>query len=179
MTEENYTPEEKNENEENKNDEERKNQINWTPGLVTIVVFLIALLIAFVVKSVSFEPLKKKTKKGEFRAQYNVDRDTFNNWIKYLCKDVFPDYDAYLKIRKFTYVETVAMTAILGLGEGFSDLRSKNKKEIVEECESNYRSLRESVQKFPDKFGISYEAYSSMSVFPPRIAEAIISQFKG
>jgi len=71
------------------------------------------------------------------------------------------------------------MTAILGLGDDFNEHKSKSKGEIVDECESNYRALRESVKKYPEKFGISYEAYSSMSVFPPRIAEAIISQFKG
>ena len=180
MTEEDYTPEEENENEEdNQNDEERKNQINWTPGLIAVVFTLVALLIAFVIKNVSLEPLKKKTNKGEFRAPYNVDGGTFNNWIKYFCEDVFPDYDAYLKIRKFTYAETIAMTAILGLNEELGEHTCKSKGQIVEECESNYRALRESVEKYPDKFGISYEAYSSMSVFPPRIAEAIITQFKG
>jgi len=64
MTEENYTPEEENENdEENQNEEKRKSQINWTPGLITVVVLLVALLIAFVVRKVSLNLLKRKLKK--------------------------------------------------------------------------------------------------------------------
>lgn len=174
MTEENHTPEEENQNEEN-----RKSQIKWTSGLIAVIVILIFVLIAFVVKNLSFVPLKKKTTKGEFRAQYSIDKKTFNNWIKYFCKDVFPDYNAYLNIRNFTYAETVAMTAILGLGKEFNEHKSKNKAEIVEECESTYSALRDSVKEFPDSFGITYEAYSNISIFPPRIAEAMILHFKG
>lgn len=170
MTEENYTPEE----EKPKN---RKSQIKWTPWLIALVAGLFLLLIVLVLKKFSFEPLKKKTKKGEFIAKYKVDKKTFNKWIKYFCKDIFPDYEVYLKIRKFTYTETVAMTAILGLGEDLGEHRCKNKGEIVEECEGSYRSLRESIQLYPDKYGISPEAFAKISVFPPKIAERIISQY--
>ena len=72
MTEENHTPEEENQNEEN-----RKSQIKWTSGLIAVIVILIFVLIAFVVKNLSFVPLKKKTTKGEFRAQYSIDKKTF------------------------------------------------------------------------------------------------------
>ena len=118
---------------------------------------------------------KNKKNKSEIAAYYGVDNKTLNKWIKYFAAKIFPDYDIYLKRRKLSYLEYRRLIEILGDPVSNPVL---SKREIITQAEGSYRSLRESVQKFPSHFGLSIEAFSSLRKFPPNLGKQILEQYK-
>lgn len=106
---------------------------------------------------------------------YQVDKKTLNKWIKYFCSDVITDYNTFLKQRKLSPDTYANIVNCLGDVKEYPVLSKKN---IIEQADGTYRSLRESVQAYPHLFGISIEAYSSLNKFPPKISETILNQYQ-
>ena len=103
-----------------------------------------------------------------------MDRATLNKWLRLFFFKNTKYYEKYLKKRKIEYYQYQQILSALGDPYQFPNL---SKKEIIDKCEGNYRSLRESMRLYPDRFGITYEAYKSLSKFPPNIAEKIVTQY--
>jgi hypothetical protein len=112
--------------------------------------------------------------KKKFTDVYGVDKKTINKWVKYFGQESFPDYEKYLKRRKLSYFEYFGLIENFG---SIDDYPVLSKKEIVEQCDGTYKSLRESIQQYPDKFGISPEAFSDLRKFPPKIGQQIVKQY--
>lgn len=112
--------------------------------------------------------------KRELTTLYSVDKKTINKWVKYFGENTFPIYNEYLKRRKISYMEYFSFIQNFG---SISDFPVLSKKEIVEKCEGTYRSLRNSIEQYPDKFGISPEAFSDLRKFPPKVGRQIVEQY--
>lgn len=135
----------------------------WIVFLVFIIVYLNYL----------FQEKTPNTKTG-LAKWYGVDKKTFNKWIRYFCQSIYPDIKIYQRKRKLPKVEVNAIINTLGSPKYYPIL-SKNK--IIDISESNYRVLRASVNAYPEKFGLSKEAFKAIQKFPPKISKNIMLQF--
>jgi hypothetical protein len=74
-----------------------------------------------------------------------------------------------LNRRKFTDLEVTKIKEKLGTeGESFS------KSDLVRLAETDYKTIRKNIQKFPLVYGITITTYRKLSKFPPKIAQRII-----
>lgn len=141
------------------------------------ILFKILLAIGFIWLCLKFyfkSSLKQKIPKKQLARYYGVDRATLNKWLRLFYFKSTKDFEAYLKKRKIDYVQYSQIKSILG---DKSETCVMSKKEIVNSCNGSYRSLRESIQLYPNAFGISIKDFGTLSKFPPYIVKKIIAQY--
>jgi hypothetical protein len=143
------------------------------PLEAALQVFLAFLLMYLLFEVCKIHKVKSITKSW-IANYYDVDRKTLNKWILYFGKEAFPDYNGYLKQRKFTPIHSCALIYILGHPESFSLL---TKKEIINDREGTYSSLRGCVKDYPELYGLSIEAFQNLKKFPPKVAEQIWDKY--
>jgi len=113
--------------------------------------------------------LNKTKTKTALANHYQVDRATLNKWLKLFCSDIFYDEKLLSKRRKFTNSEVEKIKAILG-----EQPQSFRKADLVELAETDYKTIRESIDKFPNIYGISKLEYQQLSKFPPKVGQHIL-----
>jgi hypothetical protein len=147
-------------------------KIKYLQGQHTGVLILIAVCILYVVVwCIS----KMRIKKRWLIHRYKVDKKTFNKWLEFFCSDLIPDKKEYKRRRTISVPEYLAVSFRLGNPAHHPVL---TKKDIVEQGEGTYYSLRESVKKYPAQFGLpSIKAYLSLKKFPPYISQRILERY--
>jgi len=101
---------------------------------------------------------------------YGVNVRTFKKWLVYFHPDGKLFLSKFNRKRKLDIFEAYLVISSLGLPDAFEDFGghpSLSKKQIVNEGEGNYRTLRQSIIVHNEKWKISIEAYNALSVFPP------------
>lgn len=115
------------------------------------------------------KPPKKTITKSALSVYYNVDRATLNKWLNLFCSNVFENEKEVLNRRKFTDSEVEKIKQKLG-----TTPQSFWKSDLVKIAGTDYKTIRENIQKFPLVYGMSKNEYRSLSKFPPKIAQRII-----
>ncbi|MFT6359746.1 MAG: hypothetical protein ACJAYJ_003979 [Saprospiraceae bacterium] len=105
---------------------------------------------------------------------YQVDKKTFNKWVQHYANDLYPNFKEYLRKRKLYEYECQILIEVLGDPAEFPVM---SKKEIIEQSEGSYRSLRECVLRFPEVFQVSFSSFQSMRKFPPCVSKQILLQY--
>ena len=112
---------------------------------------------------------KKTTCKTVLSTHYQIDRATLNKWLILFCSDIFGDEKTIINRRKLTDLEVEKIKEKLGIQP-----QSFRKKDLVKIAGTDYKTIRENIQKFPLVYGMSKNEYRSLSKFPPKVAEHII-----
>ena len=121
----------------------------------------------------SFSFPKTKYSKQELAKYYGVDKKTFNKW-QVFWQNSYGILADYPKRKLLNIIEASFIMYKLGDPKDFPVM---SKKEIIELAEGSYKSLRGSVKKYPDYFGIKYEDFTRMKKFPPIISKQIKEQY--
>jgi predicted DNA binding CopG/RHH family protein len=108
---------------------------------------------------------EKTTTKSQLSAHYQVDRATLNNWLRLFVEDG----NNLKNRRKFTDLEVEEIKKKLG-----TELKSFRKSDLVRIAETDYKTIRENVKKYPLEYGINESIYRSLDKFPPKIGQQII-----
>jgi len=141
--------------------------------LILIVVYF-GILYYLLSKFISpFRLLKTKYSKQELAKHFGVAKKTFNKWSVF-WKNPYDILDDYPRRKLLNIVEVSFIMYKLGDPDEFPVM---TKKQIIEESEGSYKSLRSSVKKYPEHFGITYEDFSRMDKFPPSISKKIKDQY--
>ena len=114
-----------------------------------------------------------KYSKQDLAKYYGVDKKTFNKWSVF-WQNSYGIVDDYPKRKLLNIIEASFIMYKLGDPKDFPVM---SKKEIIEVADGTYKTLRGSVKKFPEHFGISYEDFARMKKFPPTIAMQIKEQY--
>lgn len=155
------------------NNKKKENNLSIEDLYLIYGGIMIVILIAFL-KQYWQQLLPSKVGKQQLVKYYQVDKKTLNKWVYFFCSDIVNDYEDYLKKRKLN--RALYNDIIDHLGK-VNDHPIMTKKEIVKMAEGTYRSLRESIQKHPDDFGVTVEAFTSLSKFPPIICKQILAHY--
>ncbi len=148
-----------------------KNRNSSTFTFPQIAVLLIALLLlSRHVRFVWHKPLEKRT----LHLLYGIDPKTFAKWIALFCPDLISSAE-YARRRKLPPHLALAILVRLGFPGNGTPVQSK--RQIIEAADGSYRSLRESIRRFPDFFGIHAAAFKTLHVFPPEIARQMREQY--
>lgn len=141
--------------------------------MILIVVFF-GILYYLLSKFISpLKLLKTKYSKQDLAKHFGVDKKTFNKWSVF-WKNSYGILDDYPKRKLLNIVEASFIMYKLGDPDEFPVM---TKKQIIEESEGSYKSLRGSIKKYPEHFGIAYEDFSRMNKFPPSISKKIKEQY--
>jgi hypothetical protein len=133
-------------------------------------------LIAFLIAAFFFwQKGKKKVYKKELYEPYNVDKKTFSRWIELFCFDILPIED-YSKCRKLPM--SLVKKIRDRLGEETEETPVLSKKQIIDRADGSYITLRKSIEKYPDQFGITPSVFKALNCFPPKIAAQILHSYK-
>jgi hypothetical protein len=133
---------------------------------------LLCLIIGFAILT-PFLAHNINVSKSRLRKYYNVDGKTFNKWYQYFCTDI-SNIDQFKKQRKITLATYWQIKSRLG---DISDCAVMRKVDIVNLCESDYRTLRKNIKHAPPSVGIDIRTYDRLSAFPPKVCRAIIDWF--
>jgi hypothetical protein len=147
----------------------KKENTNW---LIIFVFFIIAFLVTAYRKVV---PEKNKTDKGILFKQYGVNKRTFTKWVEYFCDPNILPIEIYSNKRRLSESELAHIYESLGVPSETTPVLSKG--QIVDLAAGDYKSLRDGVLSYSDKYGISKKAYDTLNVFPPRISDSILKQY--
>lgn len=148
-----------------------KNQIPSTFTFPEIAVLLIAfLLLSRYVRFAWHKPLEKRT----LHRLYGIDPKTFAKWIALFCPDLITPTQ-YARRRKLP--PHLALAILLRLGFPGSNTPVQSKRQIIESADGSYRSLRESIRRFPNRFRINAAIFKTLHVFPPEIARQMRAQY--
>jgi len=127
-----------------------------------IIVALIAIVIIWVLG------LFNKETKQSLAQFYDISRPTLAKWIKFFQTEI-PEEQWNQKKYLLRY-ELQKLKSILGC----DPTRALTKRQIVEESESDYKTVAAVVRLNLSKIGISNEAWESCNRFPPVISEKIL-----
>jgi len=105
---------------------------------------------------------------------YEIDIKTLSKWVRYFGQSAFPNHEDYRKRKRLSFIEYHFLITIFGPKEMGKAL---SKKEIIEQGEGTYKTLRGSVERYPATFGIEKEAFRKLKKFPPRIGQQILAQY--
>ena len=110
---------------------------------------------------------------------YKVDLKTFNKWVRIFSDPAIITYNSFTKQRGVTQKQKKYLLELFGSPK--EDKRKYSKAYIVafddDELEhTEYRSGRESLRKFLDKYNITPEIYAQLNFFPPRIGHELKRQ---
>ena len=108
--------------------------------------------------------------KKDLAKHYGICKETLNNWVENYCPNI--DLERWKKTRKIDAYDLCAFFNTLGYPERSESFTKARMAEILGTCT---RILKESIYEYPEKYGVSKKAYSSMTVFPPKIGRAIIA----
>jgi len=148
-----------------------KNQNPSTFIFPQIAVLIIAfLLLSRYVRFAWHKPLEKQA----LHRLYGIDPKTFAKWIALFCPDLITPTQ-YARRRKLP--PHLALAILLRLGFPDNDTPVQSKRQIIEAADGSYRSLRESIRRFPDRFGINAAIFKTLHVFPPEIARQMRAQY--
>lgn len=152
----------------------------------SLPIFFVGLLLAFLL--FCYFPQKKKqakTRRTRKREElfpksqlvklYRVNKRTVNKWVEAFCIPVAPSLKNYPYVRKLSVAQKGHIFELLGDPDEFPVL---GKSDIIDRCESDYKTLRMSIRKFPEKFGISGEDFARLSAFPPKVGQRILQQMQ-
>ena len=140
-----------------------------------IGVWLIAILTFIVAIAFFWKKDKSKIYKKNLYEPYKVDKKTFSRWIELFCSDIISKND-YAKLRKLSMPIVAQIRNRLGENSEETPVLSKN--EIVSIADGSYATLRQSIEKFPEQFGITPSVFKSLNCFPPKIAAQILFCYK-
>lgn len=115
-----------------------------------------------------------KLSKGHLMRYYGVDNKTFNKWFQYFCPHIL-DVKQFKKQRKIKLHTYWRIKLALGNTSEFSTLR---KIEIINLCDSDYRTLRKNINIAPSSIGMNISIYNNLSVFPPKVCKSIVDWYK-
>ena len=111
---------------------------------------------------------------------YGVNVRTFKKWLVYFHPEGKLFLSNFNQKRKLDIFEVCLVISSLGLPEAFEDFGghpSLSKKQIVNQGEGNYRTLRQSIIGHNEKWKIPIEAYNTLSVFPPAASAELLERF--
>ncbi len=113
-------------------------------------------------------PVKKFITKKQLADEYNVSKPTITNWIRHFQSEI--SVEEWNQLRTLTDEQALAFALTFGDDPEFV----MNKEQLWRRLESNYKTLEENVIKNLGKIGITLEAWTSCSIFPPIISYKII-----
>lgn len=155
--------------------------VNSTTNFIVSITSLLLLILLFInyyskkqMRQLIEKIVSMKIKKSVLVKYYQVDKTTFRKWVEYFCDDMYPDVKIYHQKRKVTLKEFYLIKQKLGEMKEHGVL---SKKDIVELGSGTYKSLRESVQKYPENFGITAEHFELLRIFPPKIGKKILEHY--
>lgn len=64
------------------------------------------------------------------------------------------------------------------LGEDTDTTPTLSKKTIVNIAEGSYHTLRESIKRFPNEYGITPSVFQTLNTFPPKIGAKILEKYQ-
>ena len=137
--------------------------------LLTIIWVCVLWLFHYVLGSTPIEKIPKR----ELVKYYGVDRKTMGKWIKYFCTEQI-DFTTYKQQRKLEINDYLSI--IIQLGNP-NEMMILSKRDIIKMCEGSYTSLRNSIDAYPEKFGISGATFRKLHKFPPAISQQILEQY--
>ncbi len=143
----------------------------WWQEIKWVLVFS---LLAFFGWLLFWRKRAEKIEKRDLIRPYGVDKKTFSKWVQIFCSDLI-EPAKYKACRKLP-VE-IADAIQERLGTCTDEMPVLTKGIIIEKSDSSYRTLRENIQKFPEKFGLTPEAFASLDIFPPKISAHILESF--
>jgi|AntRauTorckE5430_2_1112549.scaffolds.fasta_scaffold08495_3 hypothetical protein len=146
----------------NQNEKDENLAIRLFLFLVGIVFFIFGILTYI------------KVSKSRLRKYYDVDGKTFNKWFQYFCAEV-SSIDQFKQKRKITLSDFWKIQSILGKT---SDCEVMRKIDIINRCQSDYKTLRKNIKVAPLSAGIDIQTYDRLSVFPPKVCRDIIDWFE-
>ena len=129
---------------------------------------------------ISLKPKKRYiTTRKALSKQYQVDLKTFNKWVQIFSDPAIITYHSFVKQRGITQKQNDYFQELFGSPTEYR--RKYSKAYIVafddDELEySAYRSGRESLKMFLDKYSITPEIYAQLNFFPPRIGQELKDQ---
>ena len=151
--------------------EQDKKQFNWTIKIL-LLLSVAAGILYFWWTHFRESPLPKFSKQ-DLANMYGVDKKTFNKWIPF-CEDSTTILPNYAKRKLLNIGEVIYI--VFHLGDP-SDSSVMTKKELIAAGEGTHKTLRGSVKKYPEKFGLTYEQFKQLKKFPPKIAQKIQEQY--
>lgn len=150
-----------------------KNNPNAPHRGLEVLALLFGHLICIHYLQIRFDWKKALEKRALYRI-YGIDPKTFGKWMALFCPDLIaPEH--YARCRKLP--PHLALAILLRLGFPSEETPVLSKRQIIESAEGSYRTLRESIRRFPDRFGIAPAIFKNLHVFPPEIARQMRSQY--
>lgn len=150
-----------------------KNHPNTPRTGLEVFALLIGLLLCFHYLQIRID-WKKALEKRVLHRIYGIDPKTFGKWVVLFCPDLIAP-ECYARCRKLP--PHLALAILLRLGLPCTETPVLGKRQIIESAEGSYRTLRESIWRFPDRFGIDPAVFKTLHVFPPEIARQMRSQY--
>lgn len=159
-----------------KNTLSKESQTRLTICCITVISVVLVLLIFPALLTLFTSRIQKK----KLVQMYGVNIRTFKKWLVYFTPDGKLFLSNFNRKRKLDIFEVCLVISSLGLPEAFKDLGghpSLSKKQIVNQGEGNYRTLRQSIIGHNEKWKIPIEAYNTLSVFPPATSAELLERF--
>ena len=154
-----------------KSDTEKDEKTN-RQKISSFALGILLALFAFIVAILFFwKKTDKKIYKKELYEHYIVDRKTFAHWIAVFCSDIISSED-YAKCRKLPM--SIVDKIYERLGKVSDETPTFLKKNIIEAADGSYHTLRESIKRFPDEYGITPSVFQTLNTFPPKIGARIL-----
>ncbi len=99
---------------------------------------------------------------------YGICRKTLKKWIEFCYPSLYDDWD---KIRKINLLQAFLIVEIFGHPE---DYKVRTKKDLLEFCSTDYKTMSENVALNSKKFEIDSRFYLNLDVFPPNVSKKIV-----
>ena len=163
-------------NNQKSNSEEKNEEKTPLIALLSSAYFWVLAFFAFLIAAAFFwKKSDEKVYKKALYTPYWVDKKTFSQWITLFCADIISKED-YAKCRKLPM--SVITQIHLRLGEHTDETPVMSKKQIVAVADGSYHTLRKSIERFPDQYGITPSVFHSLNSFPPKIAAQILKCYQ-
>ena len=154
-------------------DKEEKNEGNNKFFLIVFFMLFIYIFRDVIKKLYSF--FTGTVSKDSFRKRYDVDAKTFNKWVEIFCNSAI-NFEDYKKCRKLTNKTCYLIESVLGIPSDTMPIMSKS--EIIDLANGSYETLRNSIKKYPNDFGLTPSVFKSLNYFPPKIADHILKCYR-
>lgn len=89
-----------------------------------------------------------------------MNKKNFSQWIRLFCSDII-SAEEYSKCRKL--LMSVVTRIRERLGESTDETPVLSKKQIIELADGSYITLRRSIERYPNEFGITPSVFKSLS----------------
>lgn len=129
----------------------------------------IKFLVAFVILIFALLFSRQKKKKQDLANYYGITRPTLTKWILHFpCEEIQGDWKSK---RFFTNLEFFVLQAHFGMNPTL--VLSKN--QIALNAGSNPKTVAANVLLNLQKCGLTEDAWQSLNIFPPKIAQSILN----